>query len=195
MLIGDTRQHQGVDAGKPFEQMQQAGMRTSQLDQIMRQKDPELLRAVEHFAKNETAERRCAACSSRAASPRYRTTPSASRPSPRTMPPSPKTRSSSRPTTPAASEINEAVRAELQGIRRRLDRDDHRMRVLTQRSDMTSADRSWAARVQRRRRSHYTRGSKEHGIERSSYATVVIRRRPKRTRLPSPEDRRAASHL
>ncbi len=45
----------GPGAGKPFEQMQQAGMQTSQLDQIMRQKDPELLRVVEHFAKNETA--------------------------------------------------------------------------------------------------------------------------------------------
>ena len=31
LLIGDTRQHQGVDAGKPFEQMQEAGMRTSSL--------------------------------------------------------------------------------------------------------------------------------------------------------------------
>ncbi len=55
LLVGDTRQHQGVDAGKPFEQMQQAGMQTSQLDQIVRQKDPELLRVVEYFVKNETA--------------------------------------------------------------------------------------------------------------------------------------------
>src|ERR1039457_3785762 len=54
LLIGDTRQHQGVDAGKPFEQLQDAGMRTAQLDQIMRQKDPELLKAVEHLARNET---------------------------------------------------------------------------------------------------------------------------------------------
>ncbi len=54
-MIGDTRQHQGVDAGKPFEQLQQAGMRTAQLDQIVRQKDPELLKAVEHLSKNETA--------------------------------------------------------------------------------------------------------------------------------------------
>jgi hypothetical protein len=53
--LASTRQHQGVDAGKPFEQMQEAGMRTSQLDQIMRQKDPELLRAVEHLSRNETA--------------------------------------------------------------------------------------------------------------------------------------------
>jgi len=55
LLVGDTQQHQGVDAGKPFEQMQAAGMRTSQLDQIVRQKDPELLRAVEHLSRNETA--------------------------------------------------------------------------------------------------------------------------------------------
>ncbi len=47
LLIGDTRQHQGVDAGKPFEQLQQAGMRTAQLDQIVRQKaNPELLKVV-----------------------------------------------------------------------------------------------------------------------------------------------------
>ena len=44
LVIGDIRQHQGVEAGKPFEQMQQAGMQTSQLDQIMRQKDAELLK-------------------------------------------------------------------------------------------------------------------------------------------------------
>ncbi len=44
LVIGDTRQHQGVDAGRPFQQMQEAGMQTSQLDRIMRQKDPELLK-------------------------------------------------------------------------------------------------------------------------------------------------------
>jgi ATP-dependent exoDNAse (exonuclease V) alpha subunit len=55
LLIGDTRQHQGVDAGKPFEQLVEAGMHTVRLDQIVRQKDPELLRAVEHLAKGEVA--------------------------------------------------------------------------------------------------------------------------------------------
>ncbi|MDQ2843199.1 MAG: relaxase domain-containing protein, partial [Acidobacteriota bacterium] len=50
LIIGDTRQHQGVDAGRPFQQMQDAGMRTAQLDRIMRQKDPELLKAVQHLA-------------------------------------------------------------------------------------------------------------------------------------------------
>ena len=55
LLIGDTRQHQGVDAGKPFEELQQAGMQTAKLDQIIRQKNRALLKAVEHLSKNETA--------------------------------------------------------------------------------------------------------------------------------------------
>jgi ATP-dependent exoDNAse (exonuclease V) alpha subunit len=29
LLIGDIRQHQGVEAGRPFEQLQEAGMRTA----------------------------------------------------------------------------------------------------------------------------------------------------------------------
>jgi hypothetical protein len=72
LLIGDTRQHQGVDAGKPFEQMQQAGMQTSQLDQIMRQKDPELLRVVEHFSRNRRGRRLIAAAGPRDGDPRQR---------------------------------------------------------------------------------------------------------------------------
>ena len=54
LVIGDTRQHQGVNAGRPFQQMQEAGMQTARLETIMRQKDPELLRAVQHLASNET---------------------------------------------------------------------------------------------------------------------------------------------
>jgi len=34
LLIGDTRQHQGVEAGRPFEQLQEAGMRTARLDEL-----------------------------------------------------------------------------------------------------------------------------------------------------------------
>ncbi len=56
LLIGDTRQHQGVEAGRPFEQLQEAGMRTAKLDQIVRQKDPALKSAVELLATGQTAE-------------------------------------------------------------------------------------------------------------------------------------------
>jgi hypothetical protein len=52
-------------------------------------------------------------------------------------------------------------------------KENHSMKVLTPRSDMTTVDRSWAARYQPDDVLHYTRGSKEHGIEKGSYATVV----------------------
>jgi conjugative relaxase-like TrwC/TraI family protein len=171
LLIGDTRQHQSVDAGKPFEQMQQAGMQTSQLDQIMRQKDPELLRAVEHLSKNETsiglmllqqqgrvteipenAHRIEAIAKDYVAKPENTLVVS--------------------PDNASRQEINNAIRTELQasGV---VSKENHSMQVLTPRSDMTSVDRSWAARYQPDDVLHYTRGSKEHGIEKGSYATVV----------------------
>ncbi len=55
LLIGDTRQHQGVEAGRPFEQLQEAGTRTAKLDEIVRQKDPELKSAVELLAKGQVS--------------------------------------------------------------------------------------------------------------------------------------------
>src|ERR1700720_1973164 len=50
LLVGDIRQHQGVEAGRPFEQLQEAGMHTAKLDEIVRQKDPALKSAVELLA-------------------------------------------------------------------------------------------------------------------------------------------------
>ena len=34
LLVGDTRQHESVEAGRPFAQLQEAGMKTVKLDQI-----------------------------------------------------------------------------------------------------------------------------------------------------------------
>ena len=55
LLIGDIRQHQGVEAGRPFEQLQEAGMRTARLDEIVRQKDPALKSAVELLATGQVS--------------------------------------------------------------------------------------------------------------------------------------------
>ena len=172
LLIGDIRQHQGVEAGKPFEQLQQAGMQTAQLDQIVRQKDPELLKAVEHLSKNETAigmhmlqqqgrvteivdpqQRIEAIAKNYAARPENTIIVS--------------------PDNTSRRAINQAVRQELQTLGT-LDKEDHSMRVLTPRSDMTGADRAWAARYQPGDVLHYIRGSKEYEIERGSYAQVVV---------------------
>jgi len=170
LVIGDTSQHQGVDAGKPFEQMQDAGMRTSQLDRIMRQKDPELLKAVEELAKNNTQqgidmlasqgriteitdrqERIAAIARDYAAQAEN------------TIVVSPDNRS--------RQQINEAVRTELlqKGV---LAADSQTFHTLTHRSDMTGADRTWAARYNAGDVLQYTTGSKSEGIERDSFATV-----------------------
>ncbi len=47
VLVGDEKQLDAVDAGKPFAQLQKAGMTTAVMDEIVRQKDPELREAVE----------------------------------------------------------------------------------------------------------------------------------------------------
>lgn len=42
LFVGDTRQHEAVEAGRSYEQLQEAGLRTAHLDEIIRQKDPAL---------------------------------------------------------------------------------------------------------------------------------------------------------
>jgi len=46
LLIGDTRQHQSVEAGRIFEELQRAGMHTATLSQIVRQNDEGLRTAL-----------------------------------------------------------------------------------------------------------------------------------------------------
>lgn len=51
VLLGDRIQHKAVEAGQPFAQLVDAGMKTARLGQIRRQHDPELRAAVELAAK------------------------------------------------------------------------------------------------------------------------------------------------
>ena len=46
VLVGDRKQLDAVDAGKPFAQLQDAGMKTAVMDEILRQKDADLKDAV-----------------------------------------------------------------------------------------------------------------------------------------------------
>jgi len=55
VLMGDTAQTKAIEAGRPFEQLQNAGMQTVRMDEIQRQKDSELKKAVELAAKGEAA--------------------------------------------------------------------------------------------------------------------------------------------
>jgi ATP-dependent exoDNAse (exonuclease V) alpha subunit len=56
LLVCDTRQHEAVEAGRPYHQLQEAGMQTARLDEIVRQKDPALKGAVEQLARGEVQE-------------------------------------------------------------------------------------------------------------------------------------------
>jgi len=171
LLVGDIRQHQAVDAGKPFEQLQQAGMQTAQLDQIVRQKDPALLRAVELLARADVAagiemlrdQGRVVEIPDRAQRIRAIANEFARNPE-RTLIVSPDNAS--------RREINEAAHGELQR-RGLVARDDHAVKVLVPRSELTGADRGWASRYEAGDVLRYHRGSAELGIRAGSYVQVV----------------------
>jgi ATP-dependent exoDNAse (exonuclease V) alpha subunit len=53
LLVGDSRQHQAVEAGTPFEQFQKHGMTTVKLSEIVRQRKPDLKSTVEKLSARE----------------------------------------------------------------------------------------------------------------------------------------------
>jgi conjugative relaxase-like TrwC/TraI family protein len=171
LLIGDTRQHQGVEAGRPFEQLQQAGMRTAKLDEIVRQRDPALRSAVELLARGQSAaalERlQSQGRVQEIANPRERIRSIA-----RTYAQSPANTLIVSPDNTSRRELNTAVRQELKsnGV---LSTEDHGVRILVQRQDMTGAERAWANHYETGDIVRYARGSKTTGIEAGSYAAVA----------------------
>ena len=56
LFVGDVRQHEGVDAGRPYAQMQTAGMQAARLDEIVRQQEPKLKAVVEQLSRWQVAE-------------------------------------------------------------------------------------------------------------------------------------------
>jgi len=171
LLIGDIRQHQGVEAGRPFEQLQEAGMRTAKLDEIVRQQDPTLKAAVELLATGQAS----AALDALQQQGRVKEISGAKeriRAIAKSYVESPDNTLIVSPDNASRRELNEAVRRELKATGT-LDAEDHSFRVLVQRQDMTGAERSWASHYEIGDTVRYTRGSKALGIEAASYASVV----------------------
>lgn len=54
VLLGDTAQTKAIEAGRPFDQLQTAGMATARMEEIQRQRDPALRAAVELAARGDT---------------------------------------------------------------------------------------------------------------------------------------------
>jgi conjugative relaxase-like TrwC/TraI family protein len=177
LLVGDRRQHEAVEAGRPFAQLQDAGMKTVKLEEIVRQKDPELKKVIEQLARGEVREaiqnldrqgrvheiqgrdeRIAAIAKEYAKSPEI------------TLVISPDNRS--------RMEINERIHAELRRSGH-VSNEEHRIRTLVQRQDLTGADRTWAQRYEVGDVLRYSRASKETGIGKGAYAKVKIIDAPK----------------
>ena len=170
LLVGDTRQHEAVEAGRPFAQLQEAGMVTVRLDEIVRQSDPELKNVVEQLARGEVGEAvqglerqgrvhevKDPAQRIEAIAKEYARSPE------NTLVVSPDNRS--------RAEINAKIHAELQakGV---VGSQEYRIGTLVPRQDLTGADRTWAARYEPDNVLLYSRSSKETGIEKGEYARV-----------------------
>jgi conjugative relaxase-like TrwC/TraI family protein len=171
LLIGDIRQHQGVEAGRPFEQLQDAGMRTAKLDEIVRQKDPALKSTVELLANGQVF----AALEGLQKEGRVQEIPNREeriRAIAKSYVESPQNTLIVSPDNASRRELNAAVRQELKAIRA-VAPEDHSFRVLVQRQDMTGAERAWASHYEVHDVVRYTRGSKDVGIEAGSYGSVV----------------------
>jgi conjugative relaxase-like TrwC/TraI family protein len=171
LLIGDIRQHQGVEAGRPFEQLQEAGMRTARLDEIVRQQDPTLKSTVELLATGHVS----AALESLQQQGRVKEIPDGEdrvRAIAKTYVESPQNTLIVSPDNASRRELNVAVRQDLKLIGA-LAPEDHTLRVLVQRQDMTGAERSWANHYEVNDVIRYTRGSKAIGIGAGAYASVV----------------------
>jgi conjugative relaxase-like TrwC/TraI family protein len=171
LLVGDIRQHQAVEAGKPFEQFQQAGMRTARLEEIVRPKDPELKAAIESIASGDVTtaiellqvqgrvhqfadkDRRLEAITSD-----YLRQPE------KTLVVSPDNES--------RFQINRQIHLGLQA-QGKVAKEELRVSVLTNRHELTGADRQWAAKYEVGDVIRYTRGSARFRLKSEEYAYVT----------------------
>lgn len=171
LLVGDTGQHQAVEAGAPFEQFVQAGMNTATLDEIVRQQSV-LRKPVEQLAQRnvigavktlfdqgrvteiaDDEDRLTAIASDYVRNPR------------RTL-----------VISPANQErvaINSIIHRQLQ-MQGLVSTTDHQTTVLVNRQDMTGSERKFAlAYVPNEDVIRYNTGSKVLGINKGDYGRVL----------------------
>jgi conjugative relaxase-like TrwC/TraI family protein len=171
LFVGDTRQHEAVEAGRPYAQLQEAGLRTAHLDEIIRQKDPMLKDAVEQLARGEVREAignlnqqgRVVEIKDRVErideiAREYVRSPE------RTLVVSPDNES--------RREINSHIHRAMQSSGQ-VSNEEQRVHVLYARQDVTGADRQHAQNYEKGDVLRYSKGSKPLGIEAGEYARVT----------------------
>jgi conjugative relaxase-like TrwC/TraI family protein len=171
LFVGDTRQHEAVEAGRPYAQLQEAGLRTAHLDEIIRQKDPALKEAVEQLARGEVREAignlnqqgRILEIKDRherigEIAHEYVRSPEG------TLVVSPDNES--------RREINNAIHQAMQADGK-VSGEEHRVHVLYARQNIGGADRQHAQNYEKGDVIRYSKGSKPLGIEAGEYARVT----------------------
>src|SRR5580698_6825641 len=170
LLVGDKRQHEAVEAGRPYRQLQEAGMHTARLHEVIRQKEPELKEAVEQLARGDVhgavanldqqgrvheivvrEDRLGAIAREYAREPQGTLVIS--------------------PDNESRRELNTLIHRQMQA-RGDVNPEEHKLRVLDSRNEMTGADRQWAEQYGVGDLLRYTRGSKVLGINPGEYARV-----------------------
>jgi len=171
LLVGDVRQHEAVGAGRPYHQLQQAGMRIAHLDEIVRQKDPALKEAVEQLARGEVyaaidnldRQGRVQQIANR--EERFQTIAQEYARHPQgTLVVSPDNQS--------RRELNGMIHRELQK-HGQVQPQEQTFAVLQARQELTGADRAWAGQYEPGDVLRYSRGSKVVGVSAGEYATVA----------------------
>jgi len=170
LLVGDTRQHEAVEAGRPYQQLQKAGLQTARLDEIVRQKDPVLREVVEKLSRGQVKEAldkldgqgRVHEIVDRAERLREIAHEYARQPE-GTLVVSPDNQS--------RKEINEIIHRTMQSAGK-VDTNEQKHQVLAPRQEVTGADRRWAGQYETGDIVRYTKGSKAHKIGAGDYARV-----------------------
>jgi conjugative relaxase-like TrwC/TraI family protein len=174
LLVGDSRQHQAVEAGTPFEQFQKHGMATVQLSEIVRQRELELKRTVEKLSAREMRE----AVDSLERQGRIVEIPGTKQRltaiagaycenSENTLVVSPRNRE--------RVQLNTLIHGQLQR-EGKVSRDDHQVTVYVNRQDMTGTERTFAnAYVPGEDIIRYNRASKVYDVKVGDYALVTAK--------------------
>jgi ATP-dependent exoDNAse (exonuclease V) alpha subunit len=171
LFVGDVRQHEAVEAGRPYAQLQEAGLRTARLDEIIRQKDPALKEAVEQLARGDVRE----AISNLNGQGRvHEIGDRAERIAEiaREYVRQPENTLVVSPDNESRREINGQIHRAMQGAGQ-VKEEEHTVRVLNARQDLTGADRQHARNYEAGDVIRYSKGSKPLGLEAGEYAKVV----------------------
>jgi conjugative relaxase-like TrwC/TraI family protein len=170
LLVGDVRQHQAVEAGRPYQQLQEAGIAVARLDTVVRQRDPALKHVVEQLARGHVDEAvhdlerqgRVHEVVDREDRLRIIARAYANQPDGTLI---------VSPDNESRRALNQIIHSVLQ-VHGNVEHHEHRVRVLVPRQDVTGADRQWAARYAPGDVLRYTTGSRVLGIAAGEYARV-----------------------